>query len=129
MSCLENLIGKPVIVQLGDPIASAGSRKKTEVEVDGVKEECGDAIMAVQQVPQRHPETGETVVGQQPVLVQILKGEIASSSDDGIVMSTEGAHNTPLLVYIPMENVRAVTFAMAHVEPEQVKEGSQIIQP
>lgn len=139
MTCLENFLGKPVILQLGDPIAAAHSEEEVSIESDedGVENTtCGRAtlFMVSQKVvnqqgqPMIDPATNKPAVRQQPILVQVIKGEIEAVDERGVAISTVGGDDkTQVLLYIPRENIRAVTFALEHVELEVTPEPSPIL--
>jgi hypothetical protein len=77
------------------------------------------------------PNTQQQAVQEQPVLVQVLRGEIVALSDDGLMFSGIGGdQKTQVLVFVPLQNVRAVTFCMEHVSQEEKKtDVSRIIAP
>lgn len=132
-SCLENLIDKPVLLQIGDPIAAAHSTEEVSLGVlEGEEVTCGRASMSLRVTPVLDPQgrpvidpnTRAPVTQNQPVIIQILRGKIEAISPDGLMFSSLGGdEKTEVIIYVPMANVRAVTFCASHVavspEPEK----------
>lgn len=140
MSCLENFLNKPVLLQLGDPVVAAHSSEWVELEKDEAGESvaCGRAIMTLQEQPALDnqgrrmvdPNTGHPAIQRQPVLVQVLVGEIVALSADGLMFSTIGGDGkTQVISYFPKENIRAVTFATEHVPMAKPEDPPKIISP
>lgn len=142
MSCLESFLNKPVLLQLVDPIAASHSSEEVTLEdtsdSEGHPIKCGRAIMSMQMQGVINPQTGQPVVDprtnspmsrEQPILIQIVRGEIVEIGDDGIMFATVGGDNkTQVIIYVPNRGIRAITFALEHVE-QVVKSEPSIIVP
>lgn len=113
MSSLENFINKPVILQLVDPIVAVHSVEQAafnDPETDAPIP-CGKAGITMRQTTEGQP---------QPVLMQVLSGEVVAFDEHGVVFSTLGGDSkTDVLQYIERRSIRCMSFAINH--PEEAK--------
>ena len=132
-SRLEDFIGKPVVIQLVEPIAAVHSVEEIideDMEEDGRPVSYGRAAMSVMKKAVMNPQTRQAETQDSPILQQVLQGEIETVGEEGFIFSTKGGDGkTRVAIYTHFNNVRAVTFALEHVAQEEVPEASPIIRP
>lgn len=128
-SCLENFLGRPVVIQLVEPIAAVHS---VEEVIDDEEEEpltYGRAAMSIVKKAVMDPQTRQPVSQDSPILQQVIQGEIESVSEEGFIfMAVGGDGKTKVAIYSHFSNVRAVTFALEHIAVEPEAQPSLIIQ-
>ena len=118
-SCLEQFTDKPVLVQLKNALLSSISAEPVEL---GEGETCGSATLAF--LPPAN--AGEQ---SQPVMTQVLRGNIESFDDTHLQVGTLGGDNrTPVRILVERTNVASVTFCVEHVETQSA-EPSKIVTP
>lgn len=128
-SCLEDFLGKPVVIQLVEPIAAVHSVEEV-VEEDGAESIVyGRAAMSIVKKAVMDPQTRQPVSQDSPILQQVIQGEIESVSDEGFIfVAVGGDGKTKVAIYSHFSNVRAVTFALEHIAAEPEAQPSLIIQ-
>lgn len=128
-SCIESFLFKPVVIQLVEPIAAVHSVEEVTDEADEKPVTYGRAVMSIMKKAVMDPQTRQPVAQDSPILQQVLQGEIDSVSEDGFIFTTLGGDGkTQVAIYTHFNNVRAVTFALEHVEATPEAEPSRIIQ-
>jgi hypothetical protein len=104
MSCIEEFLNVPVMIQLKAPIVAAVSDRPVTLE-SGVS--CGYAIMA--------PGAKKEQDGTFPILLQILCGSIDLADEKNVILTTVGADNkTAVRVLLERENILNITFCVEH---------------
>lgn len=107
MSLISNFKGLPVVLQLKEPIVAVYS--SGEVQLSG-NQRCGIATMTMMQ--------GQN--GPQPVILQLLTGQIMLVDEESIVFEMLGGDGkTPVRVFIPDALVQSVSFALEHPETQE----------
>lgn len=109
-SCLKNLVGKPVFLQLNDVVAAVLSTEEVEIETEDETFVCGKAGLWLQTV------TVDGKMQQQPIPLHLLQGTIEDVSADGIMFSYVGVDSkTEVISYFPLRLIRGVSFVPVHV--------------
>lgn len=108
MSLISNFKGLPVVLQLKEPIVAVFS--SGSIQVQG--QQCGVASMAMSQ--------GQN--GPQPIILQVLSGQIVLVDEESIVFEMLGADGkTPVRVFLPDALVQSVSFALEHPDEEAAR--------
>ena len=119
--CMDLFTGIPVMVQLKNPLLAAISAEEVKIDEEG--ESCGSAALAFFPA-----EAGKQ---PQPVMLQVIRGEIEQFDDKNILVATMGGDNrTPVRMCVERENVANVTFCVEHVAASAASgQSSPIIKP
>lgn len=105
MKCIEAFFNKPVLVQLKNPIVAVLSAEEVTLE-DGTT--CGFSTIAFIE-----GKPGET---NQPIMLQILRGEIEAVDEENFIFATTGGDNkTPVRICLERSNVGQIVFCTEHI--------------
>lgn len=119
MTCLEAFLNKPVMIQLKQPLLSAISAEEVEGE-DG--EKYGSATLAFFPAEAGKPP--------QPVMLQVIRGEIEEYDDKHALVATMGGDNiTPVRICVERENMASTTFCVQHIPKVEQPPTPSIITP